>query len=81
MLLRCVLEMQHCGYFLDRHIRLLCASGAELVPFFNDFSTSCVQNLQFDAKNSLACASLNRKSCKLLLDLDCNLNSDYQFFK
>lgn len=59
--------MQHCGYFLDRHIRLLCASDAELVPFFNDFNTSCFQNLQFDAKNSLASASLNRKSCKLIL--------------
>ena len=44
---------------------LLCASYAELVPFFNDFSTSCLQNLQFDAKNNIAGASLSRKSDKL----------------
>ena len=44
---------------------LLCATDAELVPFFNDFSTSYLQNLQFDAKNNIAGASLSRKWYKL----------------
>ena len=41
------------------------ASDAQLVRFLNDFCTSGVENLQFNAKINIAGASLSRKSHQL----------------
>ena len=53
------------GPFPYHSLCRLSASDAQLVRFLNDFCTSGVENLQFDAKINIAGASLSRKSHQL----------------